>query len=68
MRNFQDTFETRKRFFISAFSICMTETSTKNSKQLHGSNNKYGYKVCLFAGMTVLTSRHCLIIKNFVTS
>ena len=24
MRNFQDTFETRKRSFISAFSICMT--------------------------------------------
>ena len=25
MRNFQDTFETRERSFISAFSICMTE-------------------------------------------
>ena len=24
MRNFQDTFETHKRSFISAFSICMT--------------------------------------------
>ena len=24
MRNFQDTFETRKRSFISAFSNCMT--------------------------------------------
>ena len=24
MRNFQDTYETRKRSFISAFSICMT--------------------------------------------
>ena len=24
MRNFQDTFETRKRLFISAFLICMT--------------------------------------------
>ena len=24
MRNFQDSFETRKRSFISAFSICMT--------------------------------------------
>ena len=24
MRNFQDTFKTRKRSFISAFSICMT--------------------------------------------
>ena len=24
MQNFTDTFETRKRLFISAFSICMT--------------------------------------------
>ena len=24
MRSFQDTFETRKRSFISAFAICMT--------------------------------------------
>ena len=24
MRNFQDTFKTRKRSFISTFSICMT--------------------------------------------
>ena len=24
MRKFQDTYETRKRLFISAFSICMT--------------------------------------------
>ena len=24
MRYFQDTFETRKRSFVSAFSICMT--------------------------------------------
>ena len=26
MRNFQDTFETHKRQFIIAFSICMTVT------------------------------------------
>ena len=26
MRNFQDTFKTRKRLFVSAFSICMTAT------------------------------------------
>ena len=26
MRSFQDTFETRKQSFISAFSICMTVT------------------------------------------
>ena len=26
MRNFQDTFETRKQSFMSAFTICMTVT------------------------------------------
>ena len=30
MRSFQDTFETRKRSFISAFSICMTVPLTKH--------------------------------------
>ena len=29
MRNFQDTFETRKRPFISVFSICMTVALNK---------------------------------------
>ena len=29
MQNFQDTFETRKRLFISVFSICMTVPLTK---------------------------------------
>ena len=29
MRNFQDTFETRKRSFISAFLICMTVPLTQ---------------------------------------
>ena len=32
MRNFQDTFETRKRSFVSAFSICMTVPSIQTSK------------------------------------
>ena len=35
MRNFQDTFETHKRSFINAFSICMTvPLSNKKSKLL----------------------------------
>ena len=34
MRNFQDTFETRKRSFVSAFSICMTVPSIQTSKML----------------------------------
>ena len=33
MQNFQDTFETRKQSFISAFSICMT-VPIKQFKQL----------------------------------
>ena len=31
MQNFQDNFETRKRLFISAFSICMTVPLKKSS-------------------------------------
>ena len=30
MRNFQDNFETRKRSYISAFSICMTVPLSNN--------------------------------------
>ena len=30
MRNFQDTFETHKQSFISAFSICMTVTLNRD--------------------------------------
>ena len=30
MRSFQETFETRKQSFISAFSICMALPLTKN--------------------------------------
>ena len=30
MRNFQDTIETRKRSFISVFSICITVPLNKN--------------------------------------
>ena len=34
MRNFQDSFETRKRAFISAFSICMTVPLIKRQVEL----------------------------------
>ena len=33
MQNFQDTFETRKRSFTSAFSICMTVPLGKKQNQ-----------------------------------
>ena len=38
MKNFQDTFESLKRSFISAFSICMTELLKFMNKYLdsHG--------------------------------
>ena len=45
MRNFRDTFETRKRSFISAFSICMTVpfiTPTRNFQhQKRNRNNEF---------------------------
>ena len=40
MQNFQDTFEPRKRSFISAFSICMTVP-------LKGNSNNKGKKIRL---------------------
>ena len=36
MRNFQDTFKTRKRSFISAFSICMTVPLRKDKVLIRG--------------------------------
>ena len=41
MQNFQDTFETRKRSFISAFSICMT-----TFKRYFVLNPNVGVSVC----------------------
>ena len=44
MQKFQDTFETRKRPFISAFSICMTVPLSANSLPnlpQHGQKKKY---------------------------
>ena len=38
MRNFQDTFETRERSFISAFSICITVPLKKSDKYVGLSN------------------------------
>ena len=48
MRNFQDTFETRKRSFISAFSICMTVPLRRNadlSVTRARGENKYRHKL-----------------------
>ena len=45
MRNFQDTFETRKCSFICAFSICMTVPS----KHFVNTENSYLIKNIIFA-------------------
>ena len=34
MQNFQDTFEARKRSFISAFSICMTVPLNRHGHEI----------------------------------
>ena len=40
MRNFHDTFETNKRSFISAFSICMTVPLNRQNHIFFMSNRK----------------------------
>ena len=40
MRNFQDTFETRKRSCISGFSICMTLSYSGQGKTDEGQTNE----------------------------
>ena len=40
MRNFQDTFETRKRSYISAFPVCMT-VPLKHPFQIFQNEEKY---------------------------
>ena len=43
MRNFHDTLETRKRSFISAFSISITVPLTKISKMLAPELKHFGF-------------------------
>ena len=40
MSNFQDTFETRKRPFVSAFSFCMTVPLSSSSWSVAWKDNK----------------------------
>ena len=54
MRNFQDTFETRKRSFISAFSICMT-VPIKH------------VKLIIFENYNECKTKHLFLIKKVVT-
>ena len=46
MRNFQDTFEMRKRSFVSSFSICMAVSLIKGvcvkTSQMEDDLNKHG--------------------------
>ena len=59
MRNFQDAFESRKRSFICAFSICMT-VSLRNEM-----NEKAGFEIILKKGEHVryATARSISMIK-----
>ena len=45
MRNFQDTIETHKRSFISAFSICMTVSLKPYQKQIKSKQKKVNLKI-----------------------
>ena len=48
MKNFEDTFETRKQSFISAFSICMTTFKDRNFVVGNYDKNLCKYQRCLF--------------------
>ena len=56
MRNFQDTFETRKRSFISAFSICMTVPLIGYVKDMLESNISCSNELKQLQGITTLGS------------
>ena len=47
MRNFQDTFETRKRSFISAFSVCVTAHLNFEGDNINESYNKYKINITI---------------------
>ena len=51
MRNFQDTFETRKRSFICAFSICMT-------LPLRCSRSQMFFKIGVLKNFVIFTGKY----------
>ena len=54
MRNFKDTFETHKRSYISAFSICMTVPLITNIYQ--------------YVADDIIAFSHFHVLKKFVVS
>ena len=67
MPNFQDTFETRKRLFISAFSVYMTASLTERIKLLHQNlEKKLAPKFLIGLFIEILFALHmfCKFYKN----
>ena len=67
MPNFQDTFETRKRLFISAFSVYMTAPLTERIKLLHQNLEKKlapKFLIALFIEILFALHMFCKFYKN----
>ena len=67
MPNFQDTFETHKRLFISAFSVYMTAPLTERIKLLHQNlEKKLAPKFLIGLFIEILFALHmfCKFYKN----
>ena len=67
MRNFQDTFETRKRSFINAFSICMTvpskyQTKRKNSHRIELKKGDLYKNLSRFSCIHLIS--HCIDVNE----
>ena len=60
MRNFQDTFETRKRSFFSAFSICMTVPLISNHRLYFSTRSTFSVKQQQIQKMILLILRFVL--------
>ena len=70
MPNFQDTFETRKRLFISAFSVYMTAPLTERIKLLKDKHQNLEKKlapkflIALFIEILFALHMFCKFYKN----
>ena len=63
MRSFQDTSETRKQSFISAFSICMTVPLRRNSQWR--SRSKVKMPLNSFGKIQYIRTRVCNLVKSY---
>ena len=62
-KNFQDTFQTRQRIFISAFSICMTVSLWWNTKPLSLHYRSTGFKI-VNIWLIIIKDPHCRTISG----